>query len=59
MYNKNISFVIYYFYLRELIMAAKKDSKKSVPKSEEDKGITLKDAVQIKRLRTTVKKVKK
>ncbi len=40
-------------------MAAKKDSKKSIPKSEEDKGITLKDAVQIKRLRTTVKKVKK
>ena len=40
-------------------MAAKKDSKKSVPKSKEDKGITLKDAVQIKRLRTTVKKVKK
>lgn len=40
-------------------MAAKKDSKKSVPKSEEDKDITLKDAVQIKRLRTTVKKVKK
>ena len=40
-------------------MAAKKDSKKSVPKSEEDKGIALKDAVQINRLRTTVKKVKK
>ena len=40
-------------------MAAKKDSKKSIPKIEEDKGITLKDAVQIKRLRTTVKKVKK
>ena len=40
-------------------MAAKKDSKKTVPKSEEDKGINLKDAVQIKRLRTTVKKVKK
>ncbi len=40
-------------------MAAKKDSKKSVSKNEEDKGITLKDAVQIKRLRTTVKKVKK
>ena len=40
-------------------MAAKKDSKKSVSKDEEDKGITLKDAVQIKRLRTTVKKVKK
>lgn len=40
-------------------MAAKKESKKSVSKNEEDKGITLKDAVQIKRLRTTVKKVKK
>lgn len=40
-------------------MAAKKERKKSVPKNEEDKGITLKDAVQIKRLRTTVKKVKK
>ena len=41
-------------------MAVKKESvKKTVPKSEEDKGITLKDAVQIKRLRTTVKKVKK
>ena len=40
-------------------MAAKKESKKSVSKNEDDKGITLKDAVQIKRLRTTVKKVKK
>ena len=40
-------------------MAAKKDSKKEISKNEEDKGITLKDAVQIKRLRTTVKKVKK
>ena len=40
-------------------MAAKKESKKSVSKNEEDKGTTLKDAVQIKRLRTTVKKVKK
>ena len=40
-------------------MAAKKESKKSVSKNEEDKGITLKDAVQIKRLRATVKKVKK
>lgn len=40
-------------------MAAKKESKKSVSKNEEDKGITLKDAVQIKHLRTTVKKVKK
>ena len=40
-------------------MAAKKDSKKKVVKSEEDKGISLTDAVQIKRLRTTVKKVKK
>ena len=40
-------------------MAAKKESKKSVSKNEEDKGITLKDAVQIKRLRTIVKKVKK
>ena len=40
-------------------MAAKKESKKSVSKNEEDKGITLKDAVQIKRLRTTVKKVEK
>lgn len=40
-------------------MAAKKESKKSVSKNEEDKGITLKDAIQIKRLRTTVKKVKK
>ena len=41
-------------------MAAKKEPvKKSVPKSEEDKGIAIKDAVQIKRLRTTVKKVKK
>lgn len=40
-------------------MAAKKDSKKKVVKSDEDKGISLIDAVQIKRLRATVKKVKK
>lgn len=40
-------------------MATKKDSKKEISKNEEDKGISLKDAVQIKRLRTTVKKVKK
>lgn len=40
-------------------MAAKKDSKKSVSKNKEDEGMSLKDAVQIKRPRTTVKKVKK
>lgn len=30
-------------------MAAKKDSRKEISKNEEDKGISLKDAVQIKR----------